>query len=290
MSVLYEKKGAEFAERLWEIFQQLSAARPLIHSITSPIAINDCANAILAVGAQPICAEHPREVADITRMAKALTVSLANITDARMESILISGKASAEAKIPSVIDAVGVTCSPMRVELAETYLIKCDPAVVKGNVSEIRALAGASYESSGIDVGEKDAADMDHESQLLATAELIRKYAKAMHTVILASGAVDILSDGEKVYLIENGCAAMSRVTGTGCILTCIIGAFLAVADPLTAAVCAVSLWGLCGEISEKCSLAKGLGSFHVGLLDALSKAASEDVDVLKNRMKVLQI
>jgi len=132
---------------------KIDSQSPLIHCITSPIAINDCANAVLALGAKPIMAEHPLEVENITLMSKSLAVSLANITDARAESIMISGKTACKAGISSVIDLVGVTCSKMRADLAKKYITQCRPAVIKGNVSEIKAVCGMGFdESYGIDV------------------------------------------------------------------------------------------------------------------------------------------
>ena len=111
---------------------------PLIHCITNPISINDCANAVLATGAKPVMAEHPLEVAHITSMASVLAVNLGNITDARMESIMISGRQAEELNIPSIIDSVGVTCSDIRLKLAKEYIDMCRPAVIKGNISEIK--------------------------------------------------------------------------------------------------------------------------------------------------------
>jgi len=127
---------------------KIDSQSPLIHCITSPIAINDCANAVLALGAKPIMAEHPLEVENITLMSKSLAVSLANITDARAESIMISGKAACKAGIPSVIDLVGVTCSKMRADLAKKYITQCRPAVIKGNVSEIKAVCGMGFDAA----------------------------------------------------------------------------------------------------------------------------------------------
>jgi hydroxyethylthiazole kinase len=271
--------------------ERIRAQHPLIHSITSPVAINDCANAILALGAQPICAEHPKEVAGITRMAKALTVSLANITDARLESILISGRTACEIGIASVIDAVGVTCSPLRMEHAQSFIHDCRPTVIKGNVSEIRALAGAQFHATGIDVGEADAVTGEQEDVLIGTAKLVRDYAAHTGAIVLASGVIDLISDGCDVYAIHNGSPHMSRVTGTGCILTCIIGTFLSAAtgsdtasgvnttsepcaafSALTAALLGTAVWGICGEIADQQPEGfRGLGTYHINLLDALS-------------------
>ena len=132
----------------------LRQKNPLSHCITSPIAVNDCANAVLALGARPIMAEHPEEAAGITAISASLGVSLANITDARIHSIFLSGAMALEQKKPSVIDVVGVNCSPLRMGLAKRFVMECRPAVIKGNASEIRALAGASFGEAGIDTAE----------------------------------------------------------------------------------------------------------------------------------------
>ena len=142
---------------------RVRAESPLIHSITSPIAINDCANAVLALGGRPIMAENPVEVADISASAAALTVSLGNITDARAESMFLAGKAikrmniAENEKRASVIDLVGITCSSFRMELAKRFIKECEPAVIKGNGSEIRAMAGTAFHGTGVDVSTADA-------------------------------------------------------------------------------------------------------------------------------------
>lgn len=245
---------------------------PLIHSLTSPIAINDCANAVLALGAKPIMAEHPKEVAAIARMAQALTVSLANITDARAESILIAGREKA-----AVLDAVGVTCSPFRMELARRFIRECRPAVIKGNVSEIRAMAGADFHAIGIDVDQKDAVTRQDPESQEQMAALMRRYAAHTHAVVLASGEVDLIAaaDGSAVYYVDNGCAHMAKVTGTGCMLTCIIGTYLAVTDPFTATVLGTVTLGIAGELADP---SQGLGSYHIHLIDALSMLTDEQL------------
>lgn len=251
---------------------------PLIHSITSPIAINDCANAVLALGARPIMAEHPAEAAQITRAAQALTVSLANITDVRAESMMISGRVK-----PAVIDVVGVACSPFRMELAKRFIRECRPAVIKGNVSEIRAIAGAGFGSSGIDVSRADAVTKDRKESQMQMAEIMKNYAYETQAAVMASGEVDLIAapDGKTVYFAENGRAEMARITGTGCMLTCITGVYLSVTDPVTASVLAAVTLGIAGEIAD-CS--HGLGSYHVGLIDALSMLTHTQIE---DRMQV---
>lgn len=233
---------------------------PLIHCITNPIAINDCANVILAAGGKPIMAEHPAEAEEITRMAGALGVNIGNITDARRTSILTSAKVAKTVGVPVSFDAVGVTCSALRRDLTHTLLREACPNILKGNDAEIRAIAGAHFESRGIDVIRADTAE---------TVQIAKTLASALHCVVLVTGKTDIITDGETTVLCENGTPRLSLVTGTGCMVHALCASYSAVTDPFTAAVLAVSAMGICGELAEE--KAAGLGSFHIALLDALS-------------------
>ena len=123
-----------------DIRETVRQMQPLIHCITNPISINQCANGILAIGARPMMAEHPREAAEITRTAGALMLNLGNITDARMESMLICAKTANEAGIPILPDAVGISCSTLRREYVTDLLNTATPTVIKGNYSEIQAM------------------------------------------------------------------------------------------------------------------------------------------------------
>ena len=127
-------------KRICMLLEQLRQKQPLVHCITNPISINDCANALLAVGARPMMAEHPREVAGITAHAGALLLNLGNITDVRMESMQLAGQAAMQAKVPVILDLVGVACSDLRREFALHLLEQIHPAVLRGNRTEIRAM------------------------------------------------------------------------------------------------------------------------------------------------------
>lgn len=261
-------------------FRQARAAvwaqAPLIHCITNPISINDCANAVLALGAKPVMAEHPAEAAGITAVANALAVNLGNITDARAESIFISGKAALENRIASVIDLVGVACSSFRLELAKKYIALCRPAVIKGNISEIKSAAGQKNFAAGIDVGGRDAVTKENTGLRQSSMELVKDYAKQTGAVVVASGEVDLISDGRNSFFAENGTADMARVTGTGCMLNVIIGTYLAVTNPLTAALLSVATLGVCGERADA---GHGMGTYRVGLMDALSTLTDEQLE-----------
>ncbi len=239
---------------------------PLIHCITNPISINDCANAVLAVGAKPIMAEHPLEVEEITRSAAALGVNLGNITDARIESIRKSAAAAKGAGIPYTLDAVGVTCSGLRLDLARALLHGPCPDVVKGNGAEIRALAGAPFASRGID---------DLGASFAETAHIAEDLAQRLRCVVLVTGAKDVVTNGARTAFCENGTPRLALVTGTGCVVHALAACYLAAADPFTAALLAVSTLGVCGELAERD--APGLGSFHIALLDRLSTFSDDE-------------
>ena len=239
---------------------------PLIHCITNPISINDCANVVLALGAKPIMAEHPKEVHEITAFAKALAVNLGNITDARAESIFISGGVAKNAQIPCVIDVVGAACSALRMELAQRFIRE----------SEIKALAGVDSAAQGIDVGQKDSVNGKDTQKLQKTGQLVCSYAKKAHAVAMASGAVDIISDGSQVWFVKNGVAELSKVTGTGCMLNVITATYLSVTDPLTACLLSAGTLGICGELADK---SRGMGTYHIELINQLSTLSDAQLE-----------
>ena len=256
--------------------EQLRERNPLIHCITSPIAINDCANVLLAIGARPIMAEHPLEAAEITGISEALGISLANITDARMRSVFLSGQEARARRLPSVLDAVGVTCSGLRMDLAKRLIRDCRPSVVKGNASEIRALAGADFGRCGVDTAPRDRVSFRVSGSVEAMGEIVRQAAASMHCIAVASGEVDVVSDGVRCFAVENGTAELGRLTGTGCILNCMIAAYLSVAEPLEAVLCALWMLELSGETAKA---GEGLGSYHVHLIDAISTMTEKQME-----------
>ncbi|MBQ2956343.1 MAG: hydroxyethylthiazole kinase [Clostridia bacterium] len=246
--------------KLNEIRAAVRKKQPLIHCITNPISINQCANAILAIGARPIMAEHPAEVREITETADALMLNLGNITDVRMKSMEISLRTAKEKNIPVILDAVGVACSGLRRDYLAGLLETGVPTVIKGNYSEIYAMHHAAYRSSGVDA---DAA-IDGETIGHAAAELARKYG----TIILASGKTDVAADGERIMYVRNGTPQLSSVTGTGCMLGALCGGYLSVCRDIHAAATACAVLGVCGQLA---GTEKGSGSFMVNLMDALS-------------------
>lgn len=255
-----------------EIKCELQNRNPLIHCITNPISINQCANTILALGARPVMAEHPKETYEITKSAKSLLVNLGNITDARIKSIKKSLHASTKYNIPCVIDLVGISCSSLRRKFAYKLCKKHNFSVIKGNYSEILSLYDNTYFSSGVD--SEKSLDADY---IKTIAEFLsQKY----NTVILASGKRDIITNGKRTVFIDNGTPMLSKITGTGCMLGAVCASFLAATNPFDAALCACTVLGICGEMSE-CK--NGTASFLQNLINNFSLINDE---IIKNYLK----
>ena len=253
-------------ETIRRILLDVREHQPLIHCITNPISINQCANAILAVGSRPIMAEHPKEVAEITRTAKALMVNLGNITDTRMKSIRISAKTATENRISILLDAVGIACSQLRRDYIHELLSKVTPTVIKGNYSEIHALYQDSYRSFGVDAEDLDLSAVSNAAVVLA---------RERNIIILASGKVDIVTDGKRLFHIRNGTPQLSTITGTGCMLGALCATYLSANTELDSVITACALLGIAGE---KAQTTCGSGTFFVNLMDALSTLTAEDI------------
>ena len=263
-------------QAILNIRETVSAHYPLIHCITNPISINQCANAILAIGARPMMAEHPKEVSEITRTAQALLLNLGNLTDARMESMLRSIQTAKEENIPVLLDAVGIACSTLRRDYVKELLNTAIPTVIKGNYSEIQALYQQSYRSSGVDADSTlDIQAIDHAAISLA---------RSLGTIILASGKVDIVTDGSCLYHICNGTPLLSQITGTGCLLGALCTAYLSAKPGLEAVITGCSVLGVCGELAQT---NLGTGTFLCRLMDALSTLTDAD---LKKKIKLEEI
>lgn len=254
-------------DKIHDAREYIKNQKPIIHCITNPISINGCANAILSFGAKPIMAEHPREVAEITETAHALMLNTGNITDARIESILLSLKKATDHHIPALLDVVGIACSSFRREYVLNLLKESIPSVIKGNYSEIAALQDLEYSSPGVD------ADLSLDELYIekTATTLAQKY----HTVILATGKTDIITDGKRIVYVNNGTGQLSCVTGTGCMLGALCTAFMAALSPMDSAVSACVYFGICGELTETDN---GNGSFMVNLIDKISTLKKEEI------------
>lgn len=275
---------AELLSQLEPILTYIQQEAPLIHCITNPISINDCANILLAIGARPIMAEHPDEVAEITAIAKGLALNLGNITDARMASMKISAGAAKDKGIPFVLDLVGLSCSRLRQKYAKELLQIAVPDIIKGNISELRTLLGLpTTPGMGVEAEQKE---MVTKENALEYARIFQKQAREYHTLLLATGPIDLVVSSEEAYIIANGSNALASITGTGCMNNVLAGACLAgvhginsqATNNTLAAILSCLLLGIAGENIQDIYLNQGPGSFHYSLMDSISKLTPQTI------------
>lgn len=249
---------------------KVRAESPLVHNITNFVVMNNTANALLAIGASPVMAHAIDEVADMTKIASSLVLNIGTLENAWVESMLVAGKTAAASQKPVVFDPVGAGATPFRLSVCSRILSEVGPSIIRGNASEIMALAKAGTRTKGVD----STASSD-EALSLATA-----LAKETRATVVVSGAVDVVTDGERLERIPYGHPLMGRVTGMGCTATAVLGAFAAVIpDMFLAASCGMAAMGIAGEIAGR--TARGTGSMQVEFLDALTRLSDADIDAV---------
>jgi hydroxyethylthiazole kinase len=238
----------------------LRERRPLVHNITNYVVMNETANAILALGALPVMAHAKDEVREMVGLAGALVLNIGTLEESWIDAMLLAGAVANEQGIPVVLDPVGAGATAYRTQTAKRILDEVDVTVLRGNAGEIGTLVGAAAEVRGVESIDTGA----------DAAGLAREAASALGVVASVTGAVDHVSDGERVLAISNGHELLAAITGTGCMSSALTGCFLAANDdPLEAAAEALVAFGVAGE--DAAAGAKGPGSFHVGLYDALA-------------------
>jgi hydroxyethylthiazole kinase len=248
--------------------------KPLVHQITNYVVMNETANATLALGALPVMAHAREEVEEMVALAGALVLNIGTLSPHWVEAMIAAGNAANAAGIPVVLDPVGAGATRYRTDTAKRILSEVDVAVLRGNTGEVATLVGVDAEVRGV---ESIAAADD-------AAEVARLAAKNLGLVASVTGVVDHVSDGERVLAVANGHELLATVTGTGCMSSAITGCFLAVkrAAPLEAAAEALGAFGVAGEDAARD--AKGPGTFHVNLYDAL---AALDPNTLDDRARI---
>lgn len=248
----------------------LREKNPLVHQITNYVTVNDCANITLAIGASPVMADEIKEVTEMVSLASALVINIGTLNSRSVEAMLEAGKKANELNIPVILDPVGAGATTYRTSIAKRIMEEVKLSVVRGNLSEIKTLFGVEAQTKGVDASESIS---EGESEFINTKILAKKFAKQLKTVVAITGAVDIITDGEKLYTVENGHKIMSKVTGTGCMCTALIGSFLAAGDnSFLAALSGITSMGIAGEVAYE-NLNKsyeGTGSLKTRILDAV--------------------
>jgi hydroxyethylthiazole kinase len=248
------------AARIAETLEQVRRQGPLVHNVTNLVAMTLSANALIAVGASPIMSAAPEEAGDLAAISGALVVNMGTLTRDWVEGALAATAGANRAGVPWVLDPVGVGASAFRNETAARLMAE-RPRIVRGNASEVAAIAGGRAGGKGVD----STLGTD------AVADVVTALARSSHAVVVATGAVDLATDGERVVRVANGHPLLTSITASGCALTALIGAWAAVTkDLLEAAVGALAAYGVAAELAAE--RAEGPGSFQVALLDQLGR------------------
>ena len=257
-------------EELAAALENVRANTPLVHCITNYVTVNDCANALLACGASPIMSDEPDDVVDITTICGGLVLNIGTLNKQTIAGMKAAGARATELAHPIVLDPVGAGASALRTQTAGDLLDAFGVSVIRGNMSEVKALAGAAAATRGVDVNPDDVVT---DENLAASAAFAKELAAKTGAIVAITGAIDIVADSQHAIAIRNGSPVMGKMTGAGCMLSCIVAAY-AVANKenaLAAVVAAIAGEGLAGQIAaERMSPADGNGSFRTYLLDAL--------------------
>lgn len=245
----------------------LRERRVLVHSITNYVVMNSTANALLAAGASPVMAHAREEVEEMVALAGALVLNIGTLSPPWVEAMRLAGAAANRRGVPVVLDPVGAGATAYRTATARALADELELAVIRGNASEILAMAGSTASTRGVDA----AHDVGEAARV--GAEL----AQRLGCAVAITGEVDLVTDAARAVEIRAGHPLMGRVTGTGCAATVLVAAFCAVEpDPVVAAAGALAFFGMAGERAAE--HAAGPGSFQVGLIDALAALSPEEV------------
>lgn len=252
----------------------------LVHCITNYVTVNDVANTILASGGSPIMADDVEEVGEITSICNSLVINIGTLNSRLIESMLQAGKSANRLDKAIVFDPVGVGASKLRMDTSLKFLEDLDFAVIKGNASEIKTIVSGDKTSSGVDVSMDD---IISDSNLDEYIKIAKKLSETYHLVTVITGPIDIITDGNKTYIIRNGHENMEKITGTGCMLAGLIGAFVGANTDniLESTALAVGLMGLSGELANEKMLRENTGtsSLRTYLIDNLSKIGEEKLE-----------
>lgn len=264
---------------LKEQFDNLRAGSVLVHNITNYVTVNDVANAILACGASPIMSDEPEDVEDITSICGALNINIGTLNRRSIEAMYAAGRRAGELGHKILLDPVGAGASRLRTETARGLMNKIRFDVIRGNISEIRTIATGSGTTRGVDA---DIADAITENNVDEGVDFVRSIAAETGCIIAVTGAIDLVSDGKRCFVIRNGRPEMSRITGTGCQLSGITAAFLAAnpQTPLEATAAAVCAMGLAGEIGwSRMQEGDGNSTYRNRIIDAICNMDGQQLE-----------
>ncbi len=251
------------------LFSLVPNKKPLVHHITNEVTINDCANATLAIGASPVMASSIHEAAEMVQLANALVLNFGTIRDETFQAMLLAGEAANALSIPIILDPVGVGATTFRTNKVFELLKKVQVQVIRGNASEVYRLLGGETITRGVDSGEVS----------ISQAQLAKEAAQKLQCTVIVSGAQDAVSDGVRTATIDNGDILLTKVTGTGCMTTSLIGSFAGVTnDYFAAGIAGMSTMSIAGEIAAKLLQPnEGTSTYRTRIIDQIS-LINEDI------------
>ncbi len=250
-----------------DLFARVRERRPLVHHITNYVTVNDCANITLCAGGAPVMADAPEEAAEMAAVANALVLNIGTLNAAQIESMVLAGRMANERGIPVILDPVGAGATRFRTDTTKRLLDELVITVLKGNAAEIGVVAGVEAVVRGV-----DSHGVAGDPVMIA-----RGLAKTLGCTVAVSGATDIVTDGKRTLLVENGHPLMGSISGTGCMVASVAGAFCAESkEPVPASAAAFAALGLAGE--RAAAVAHGPLSFKMALFDALANLTPQDL------------
>lgn len=270
----------ELNNKLYTILKKVKEDHPLVHHITNYVTANDSANIVLALGGSPVMADDPKEVEEMVSIASALVLNLGTLKERSIESLILAGKKANSLNIPVVLDPVGVGATTLRNKTVERILKEVKLSVLRGNMSEIKNICGIEASTRGVD---------SVDNSIDGGKEIAIELARRLNCTVVITGAVDIISNGQSVYYINNGHERLSGITGTGCMASSLIGLCCGTGEEnIYGAIAGIMIMGIAGEkAANRLKEHEGLGSFKVYLMDEISNFRSNDI---KERGRVDEI
>lgn len=253
---------------------------PLVHNITNYVTVNDCANVLLACGGSPIMADDEEEVCEITSICNALNINIGTLNSRTISSMFLAGRKANELKHPVVLDPVGAGASALRTQTALNIMNEIKLDVIKGNISEIKTLYEGCGNTKGVDADESEHINADN---LKIYADMAKELSQRTKAIIVITGAIDIVADDKLAYAVYNGHKSMSKISGTGCMLSAMIAAYITanMNNKLEAVLFAVAVMGIAGEraVMNAIKMDAGSGSLKTYIIDEIYKMTDESLN-----------
>jgi hydroxyethylthiazole kinase len=248
-------------ETIRALITKIKKEKPLVLNLTNDVTMDFIANGLLSLGALPIMSKATQEMEDLLQLVKAVVINLGTLNASFIGLCTQACQIANQYNVPIILDPVGAGASRYRTETALQFIRDYSIAIIRGNASEVMALAGAAGGTQGVD------STMESTQAIASAQNLAKNYC----TTIAISGKIDVVVDEKEIAKFERGSPLMPLITGTGCLLSAVVGAFHAVEkNRFTAASAAILYYGMCGEMAA--ADVAGPGSFRVAFLDTLHK------------------